>query len=155
LGTRDRFDLLHRVFQRAPHRSSFTRKTKTSRSDPSLESSVATIEYGTCIDRCFQKKSAASLAQGRRLSAPRREPLLAHTPQRGGRLGSRARPLARPRRPRQFGPLLFRPKFELVKKKQGTCLHMPHLYKKKRQTTLSVSRRRRAAVRFRRHISLP
>jgi hypothetical protein len=30
---------------------------------------------------------------------------------------------------RQFGPLLFRPKFELAKKnrKKGTCLHTPHL----------------------------
>jgi hypothetical protein len=47
-------------------------------------------------------------------------------------------------------------RFSKKNRKKGTCLHTPHLYiKKKRQTTLFVSRRRRAAVRFRRRISLP
>jgi hypothetical protein len=56
---------------------------------------------------------------------------------------------------RLLGPFQFRPNFCTVKKskKKGRACTR-RTYKKKRQTTLSVSRRRRAAMRFWRRISL-
>jgi hypothetical protein len=72
---------------------------------------------------------------------------------------ARPAPLARARRSsgvqRQFRPLLFRPNFKLVKKTGDMHARRTYIYKKRRQTTLSVSRRRRAVMCFRRRISLP
>jgi hypothetical protein len=55
---------------------------------------------------------------------------------------------------RLLGPLQFRTNFRTVKKKD-VPVHATPIKKQKRQTTLSVLRRRRAAMRFRRRISLP
>jgi hypothetical protein len=95
---------------------------KTARSDQYTSSQARP-------DRSIQKKnkksSATTLAQGRRLSAPRREPSLACASL--ARLSvetvwGRAPPLARPRKSsgvqRQFGPRQFRPNFRTVKKKK-------------------------------------
>jgi hypothetical protein len=127
------------------------RRLRKHRYDRSLAKSKKNTELPQTLHPRQSPRSSAPL--GYRIRRQRLSALVARaaSPQRGVRLGSSARSLARPRRPsglpRQIGPLQFRPKFELVKKtknkihkiKEGDvlCTRRTYITKKERQTTLA------------------
>jgi hypothetical protein len=109
-----------------------------------------------CLDRLPRACACSDRVKKKKQNSQRPRPSVESV---WGRASARVSRRAEARRPsvvrRLIGPFQFWPNFRIIKKGGRACTRRTYIYIYKRQTTLSVSRRRRAAMCFRRRISLP